>query len=56
MIQKPYPHLGETVWEGTTSSGLPVRVVRKHGFAKTYAFLAVNYGSMDSRFLVDGVC
>ena len=52
MIKTVYPHLGETVWKGTTSQGLSVRVVPKPGFSKTYAFLAVNYGSMDSRFSV----
>ena len=46
MIVKPYPHLGETVYEAKLSNGLLSRVVKKPGFAKAYAFLAVDYGSM----------
>ena len=54
MIEKPYPQLGETVVEARLSNGLLTRVVRKPGFAKAYAFAAVNYGSMDSRFRLNG--
>jgi len=54
MIVKPYPHLGETVYERTLSNGLLSRVIKKPGFAKTYAFLAVNYGSMDTTFTWNG--
>lgn len=50
MIVKPYPHLGENVYEEKLSNGLLTRVVTKPGFSKTYAFLAVDYGSMDSSF------
>lgn len=55
MIEKPYPHLGERVYEARLSNGLLARVVPKPGFAKTYAFLAVDYGSIDTRFSVNGV-
>lgn len=54
MIVKPYPHLGETVYEAKLSNGLLSRVVTKPGFAKTYAFLAVDYGSMDTAFSKNG--
>ena len=54
MMEKPYPQLGETVAEARLSNGLLARVVRKPGFAKAYAFMAVNYGSMDSRFRLGG--
>ena len=54
MILKPYPHLGERVYETRLDNGLLVRVIPKDGFAKTHAFLAVNYGSMDTRFSLDG--
>ena len=54
MIVKPYPHLGETVYEEKLPNGLLTRVVTKPGFAKTYAFLAVDYGSMDTRFSKNG--
>jgi len=55
MIVKPYPHLGETVYEMKLSNGLLSRVIKKPGFAKTYAFLAVDYGSMDTTFVKNGV-
>ena len=55
MIVKPYPHLGETVYEAKLSSGLLTRVITKPGFAKSYAFLAVDYGSMDTKFSRNGV-
>lgn len=54
MILKPYPHLGERVYEAQLSNGLLVRVIPKDGFTKTHAFFAVNYGSMDTRFSLDG--
>ena len=54
MIVKPYPNLGETVYEAKLSNGLLSRVVTKPGFAKTYAFLAVDYGSMDTAFSKKG--
>ena len=54
MIVKPYPNLGETVYEAKLSNGLLSRVVTKPGFAKTYAFLAVDYGSMDTAFSKNG--
>lgn len=54
MIVKPYPHLGEQVYEEKLKNGLTVQVIPKAGFAKTHAFFAVNYGSMDTRFSVDG--
>lgn len=53
MILKPYPHLGERVYEARLNNGLLVRVIPKDGFTKTHAFLAVNYGSMDTRFSLD---
>jgi len=55
MICKPYPHLGECVYETTLPNGLLIRVVPKRDFAKTHAFLAVNYGSIDQNFRVDGI-
>ena len=50
MIVKPYPHLGEMVYEQRLANGMLSRVVVKPGFAKAYAFLAVDYGSMDTSF------
>ncbi len=55
MILKAYPHLGERVYEEKLDNGLTVQVIPKDGFTKTHAFLAVNYGSMDTHFSLDGV-
>jgi len=55
MIRKPYPQLGEYVYEKTLPNGLLIRVVPKKGFAKTHAFVAVNYGSIDQSFRLNGV-
>ncbi len=54
MILKPYPQLGERVYEAKLSNGLLARVIPKDGFAKTHGFFAVNYGSMDTHFSLDG--
>lgn len=54
MNRKDYPNLGERVYEATLPNGLLVRVVPKPGFAKTYGFLAVNYGSIDTSFTRNG--
>ncbi len=54
MIEKSYPQLGERVFEKRLLNGLLVRVIPKSGFAKTYGFLAVDYGSIDTDFSVDG--
>jgi len=51
---KEYPSLGERVWETVLPNRLRVRVVPKLGFAKTYAFLATNYGSIDTAFVSEG--
>lgn len=55
MRERFYPSLGERVYEETLPCGLLVQVVPKAGFAKAYAFLAVDYGSIDTNFSVDGV-
>ncbi len=55
MICKPYPDLGEMVYEARLSNGLLVRVVPKKGFSKTHCFLAVNYGSIDQNFTAAGI-
>ncbi len=55
MKQKQYPSLGERVYDASLSNGLLIRVVPKPGFAKTYAFLATDYGSIDTAFTIDGI-
>ena len=55
MNQTDFPRLGERLYEDRLPCGLLVRVVPKPGFAKTYAFLAVDYGSIDTAFTANGV-
>mgnify|MGYP006954327789 CR=1 FL=1 len=50
MNKTEYPLLGEAVYAHTLPCGLEIRVIPKQGFAKTYAFLAANYGSVDMTF------
>ena len=54
MNKREYPHLGETVFERQLPNGLQVWVIPKRGFAKTYAFLATNYGSIDTAYRYQG--
>jgi predicted Zn-dependent peptidase len=54
MEKREYTNVGETVYYGKTSSGLPVYVLRKPGFTKAYAYYAVNYGGIDRRFDLGG--
>ena len=49
-----YERIGETVYRRTLPNGLPVNVVVKPGFARSYAFFATRYGGMDTRFQLDG--
>lgn len=49
-----YKSLGETLYTFTHSSGLPVRFVRKKGFARKFAVLAVDFGSVNTSFKVCG--
>lgn len=50
-----YPKLGERCWQEILPNGLCVRVVPKPGFARRYAFLGVNFGSIDMQFTLGGV-
>lgn len=49
-----YPALGEAYYEQRLANGLLVRVVPKRGFARKNAFLAVNFGSIDTSFTFQG--
>lgn len=49
-----YERLGETCYEEQLSCGLMIRVIRKPDFARKYAFFATNYGSVHTRFTLDG--
>ena len=54
MTYFDYPKIGEGYYEERLPDGLLVRVVRKPGFARKYAFLAVDFGSIDTKFTLDG--
>ena len=54
MIRKDFPKLGEHYFEQRFANGLLVRVIEKPGFAKRYAFVATDYGSIDAEFILDG--
>ena len=54
MIRKEFPKLGEHYFEEKLSNGLLVRVIEKPGFAKRYAFVAADYGSIDTEFILNG--
>lgn len=50
MTLHEFPRLGERYWEQRLENGLLLRVVPKPGFARSYAFLGVDYGSIDTSF------
>ena len=54
MRELQFPRIGERYFEEKLPNGLTVRIVPKPGFAKKYAFLAVNFGSVDTDFTFDG--
>ena len=54
MIKKEFPELGEFYWEETLKNGLVVRVIPKPEFSRAYAFLAVDFGSVDTSFTWNG--
>lgn len=54
MRKTDYPLVEEELYTAILPNGLPVYVVRKPGFAEKYAYLAVNYGSMDMTLDLNG--
>ena len=54
MIRKDFPKLAEHYFEQRLANGLLVRVIEKPGFAKRYAFVATDYGSIDAEFILNG--
>lgn len=54
MNETFYPRLRETLYHTTLPGGLRLRTVCKPGFAKFYAILLVNCGSVDTRVVRDG--
>lgn len=49
-----YPLLKERFWQEKLPNGLTLRVIPRKGFAKTYSFYALDYGSIDTTFALDG--
>ena len=46
-------NLGETVLRGTHQSGMPVTIIQKTGFSKSYATFSTKYGSINTVFQQD---
>jgi predicted Zn-dependent peptidase len=54
MNKQEYPRLRETVYDETLPNGLKILVASRPGFSAKYAYFATDYGSIDTRFLLDG--
>lgn len=54
MIKKEFPELGEFYYEETLKNGLLIRVIPKPEFSRSYAFMAVDFGSIDTNFIWNG--
>ena len=54
MKSKGYELINEQVYSDRLLNGMPVYVIKKRGFYKTYAFFATNYGGADRRFRYEG--
>ena len=55
MNRQFYPQLNESVFQGTLPNGLSIVVAPRPGFEKKLCYLAVDYGSIHSDFVMDGV-
>ena len=54
MRRTDYSAIGETLYEGKLTNGLPVFVVPKPGYRKSFACFVTNYGGADRRFTLNG--
>ena len=54
MKETVYSRLEEKAYRARCTNGTQLIVVSIPGFAKSYAFFATNYGSMDMRFCLNG--
>lgn len=54
MKKIDFPRLGEQCYDERLENGMLLRVIPKRGFAKKYAFLAVDFGSIDTAFTLEG--
>ena len=55
MNRQFYPQLNESVFRGALPNGLSIAVAPRPGFEKKLCYLAVDYGSIHSDFVMDGV-
>ena len=54
MKRTELPAIGETLYTAELPNGLPIRVMTKPGFRRSFAVFATNYGGADRRFTLGG--
>jgi len=54
MHKTEYPAIGETLFSTVLPNGLPIYVLPKPGYRKTFAVYATKYGGADRRFTLAG--
>lgn len=54
MILRKDDRLDELCWQGRLPNGLELRVIPKKDFARKFAILATNFGSIDTKFQWNG--
>lgn len=54
MTTIPYPFLNETIQTTVLNNGLRIYCIPRENSAKTFAMLAVDFGSIDCQFVLDG--
>ena len=50
-----YPAVGECVYQTSLQNGLKLYLIPKADFNESYAIISTKFGSIDTRFTVDGV-
>ena len=50
-----YPAVGECVYQTTLQNGLRLYLIPKTDFNESYAIISTKFGSVDTRFTMDGV-
>lgn len=54
MNIKNYDRLSQQILQETLPNGLRIYLAPKYGFSKKFAFFATDYGSIDTKFMLDG--
>ena len=54
MTKTYYPRLDETVYSAVLENGLQIRVIKKPGFARKCAYFVTDFGSIHTKFTLDG--